>query len=520
MPAGAEPYDVIIRNARIIDGTGNPWYEGSIALTSTTIAAVGVIPEDASAVRTIDAAGRYAAPGFIDVHTHCEGDLNREPEAFNFIRMGVTSIITGNCGGSYVNVGDTLTSLSLRGLGLNVATLIGHNSVRSRVMGNARRDPSTTELVQMAELVDRAMEEGAVGLSTGLIYVPGLFSKTPEIIELAKAAARHNGVYATHMRSEGVDIFGALEEAFTIGREAGLPVQISHFKISAPKNFNRSDETIALVAAARAKGQDVTVDQYVYPASSTGLRTILPDWAVAGTTTEVRTRISDPELREKIVEEVIASRRAQGRSDLAYARVASFSADTSVQGMNIAEIAKKYRELDREPTMREQVETALDIITSGGAGMVFFSMDTRDVDRIAQYPFTMFASDSGIRRFGSGVPHPRGYGNNAKVIAEFVRDRKILSLEDAIRKMSSLPAQRFQFFDRGVLRPGLAADIVLFDLEKVNAPSTFEQPHAYAEGFDYVFVNGTAVIDDGTTTGLRPGRILYGPGWKGTPSDI
>lgn len=518
LPAGAAPaYDLIIRNGRVIDGSGSPWFRGDIALTSTTIAAVGVLDPEATAPVVIDAADRYVAPGFIDVHTHCEDDLLTMPLAENFVRMGVTTLVTGNCGSSYTNFRDAYTTHVQQGFGPNFSSLIGHNSVRRRVMGNAGRDPSTTEIQAMRRIVRRAMDNGALGLSTGLIYTPGTYSKTEEIIELAKEASAGNGIYVSHMRSEGAKITDAIEEALRIGREANLPVHISHFKITSPRRFGQSTQTIQMVEDARAAGQDVTVDQYAYTASSTSISTMLPDWAVEGTTTEVRNRLSDPTTRSIVARSIIDERRDSGRPDLSYARVASFRADPSINGMNLLEVAKKWK---NDSSWEAQADVVMDIVTSGGAGMVFHSMDEQDVQNIMKYPNSMVASDSGVRRFGQGVPHPRGYGNNARVLSRYVRGMNLLRLEEAIRKMTSLPARTMRFMDRGLIRAGMAADLVIFDLNRVDELSTFEKPHAYAEGFDYVLVNGDPVIQDGQLTERRPGQILRGKGFKSRPEDI
>lgn len=507
----AATYDTIIRNARIIDGTGSPWYRGDLAISGGKITQMGKLDENSSATQIIDAADRYLTPGFIDVHTHCEGDFTSEPEAQNFIRMGVTTIVTGNCGGSYTNLAEAFDTLSTTPLGINVASFIGHNSVRRKAMENANRDPSTTELLEMQNLVAKAMHDGAVGLSTGLIYTPGTYAKTPEVVALAKEAAKAGGIYATHMRSEGMNIVTAIEEALTIGREANIPVEISHFKVSSAKKHGFSTQTLAMVEAARAAGQDVTVDQYAYTASSTSISTMLPDDAIAGSREEIRARLTDETTRSLIKEEMLGNARNSGRPNYDYARIASFSDDPSLNGKSILEIARQWK---NDESWESQVDVILDIMTSGGAGMVFHSMDENDVQNIMKYPNTMIASDSSIRTFGRGAPHPRGYGNNARVLAVYTRDLKLLTLEDAIRKMTSLPARTMRFSDRGILRPGMAADVVLFDLDKVGDPSTFQQPHAYATGFDYVFVNGQAIIDDGTLTDKRGGQVIYGPGKK------
>ena len=506
-------YDVVFRNGRIIDGAGNCWFHGDVAVQYGRIAAIGTIGKETTAAREIDLQDTYITPGFIDVHTHCEDDLLSMPMAENFVRMGVTSVVTGNCGDSFPDLRKAFTSYTRKRIAVNLASLVGHNPVRRKVMGNVARDPSTTEMEAMRKLVARGMEDGAVGISTGLIYPPGVFAKTPEIIELAKVAAGYHGIYVTHMRGEGSTVFESIAEALTIGREAGLPVEISHFKIVAPVNFGKSAKSIGMVEEARASGMDVSADQYVYAASATGITSMLPDWAVEGTSATVRARLKDPETRRRILDGIITERRdKQGRKDLGYARISHFRADPGLDGKSILEIAKLWK---KDTSWEAQAEVVADIITSGGAGMVFFSMDENDVRAFAQYPNVMFGSDSGVREFGVGQPHPRGYGNNVRVLAHYVRDEKVLRLEDAIRKMSSLPAQTYRFFDRGLLRPGMAADIVTFDLSKLREASTFDKPHAYAEGFDHVMVNGQFVIDGGKLTDRKPGRILYGPGRTG-----
>lgn len=509
-------YDVIVRHARIIDGTGAPWFRGDVAVSGDKIAALGKLDPCSTAAVVVEAHERYVAPGFIDVHTHCEDDLLSMPQAENFVRMGVTSIVMGNCGGSYLRLDEAFTSMSQRGLGVNVASLIGHNTVRSAVMKNVARDPSTTELAEMKRLVREAMKAGALGLSTGLIYTPGTYSKTPEIIELAKEAARFGGIYATHMRSEGIDVINALDEALTVGLAAKIPVQVSHHKIVAPFRFGQTTMTLAMMDKAREAGIDVACDQYGYTASSTSISTMLPDWAVEGTRQQVLQRLRDPVLREKIIAGIIEERRDKsGRRDLGYAVVANCRAEPSINGKNLLELARERYGSD---SWHAQAQVVVDIMTSGGASMVFHSMDEEDVQRVACYRNTAFASDSGVRAFGVGVPHPRGYGNNARVLQRYVRELKLLPLEEAVRRMTSLPAQRMRLFDRGILRPGMPADLVIFDLDRVKEKTTFEHPHAYAEGFDYVMVNGQWVIENGKLTGALPGKILYGPG-KGLDSD-
>lgn len=509
LTCGAAQYDTIINNGRIIDGAGNPWYRGSVAVKDGRVAAVGQLDADATAPVVIDARERYVTPGFIDVHTHCDEDLVKMPMAENFIRMGVTSVVAGNCGGSVQPLSELFTSCTTNGIAVNAASLIGHNTVRSKVMGNAGRDPVTTEIEAMKKLVDDDMRAGAVGLSSGLIYAPGVYTKTPEIAELAKVVGKYHGIYTTHMRSESAKIVEAIDEALSVGLQAKIPVHISHLKIVSPKLFGHSGEILRKIEKAREAGQDVTFDQYLYAASSTGIGSMLPDWASEGTSESRMARLRDPETRRKIRDELVKDRRDSGRPSFGYAYVANFHADPSINGKSILDIASLWK---KDTSWEAQGDVILDIVTSGGASMVFWSMSEDDVTTIAKHPLGMFASDSGIREMGVGVPHPRGYGNNARALAKYVRDDKVVRLEDAVRRMTSYPAQTFGFADRGLLRPGAAADIVVFDLDRVKDASSFDKPHAYSEGFDYVLVNGRLVIDDGRLTGQRPGKVLYGAG--------
>jgi N-acyl-D-amino-acid deacylase len=422
--------------------------------------------------------------------------------------------VTGNCGGSVVAVDSFFAELTAKGISVNLATLIGHNSVRRHVMGTAQRDPSPQELAAMEALVERGMQLGAVGLSTGLIYIPGTYAKTPEVVALAKAAARFNGIYSSHIRNEGNDeqggIFSAITEAIDVGRAAGIPVQISHFKVSSKRLWGQSRRTIAMIEKARSDGLDVTVDQYAYTASSTGLSVLLPSWALADGDSAVKLRLHDPKTRGRIIEQMrhtIVDRN--GRYNLSYAYVTRCEWDSTLNGKNISQINRLWK---RKRTLRNEIRTVLDMVEQGGAGMIYHTMSEEDVLRIMKYPYSMVASDAGVIQFGSGVPHPRGYGNNARILAEYVRKKKALRLEEAIRKMTSFPAQRYRLTDRGLIRPGMWADIVVFDDKTVTDKATFQKPHAYSEGFAYVLVNGEPVVDHGTHTGARPGKVLLGPG--------
>ncbi|MDT4952014.1 MAG: N-acyl-D-amino-acid deacylase [Acidobacteriota bacterium] len=503
MPA----YDLLIVNGRVVDGTGNPWFRADVAIKDGRIARIGHI-DPGQAREVIDARGQIVAPGFIDVHTHVES-IYKQPEAENFVRMGVTSLVTGNCGYSETDIGKFLGRIKEQPLAVNLATLIAHGSVRSKVMGLDNRAPTPEELQKMEAMVEQGMKNGAVGLSTGLIYVPGTYAKTDEIVALARMVARYNGLYATHMRNEGTGVVEAIRESIGIGEQAGLPVEISHFKISSRKLWGQSDVTLGLVREARQRGLVVTVDQYAYTASSTSLDVRLPEWALAGGREEGKKRLADKETRERIIGEMKEGLKKSGFKDYDYAVVASYAPNPSFNGKSIKAITKEVR---GKSDLKSQIEQILEMYAAGGAGMVYHGMSEEDVKEIMREPFTMIASDSGVRRFGEGVPHPRGYGNNARVLGHYVRELHLITLEDAIRKMTSLPAQTFNLRDRGLLREGYAADVVIFDDAKISERSTFEQPHQYAAGISFVIVNGQAVLANSEMTQARPGMALRGPG--------
>jgi N-acyl-D-amino-acid deacylase len=495
----AQEYDLIIRNGRIADGTGNPAYFADVAIKDGRITRIGRIEEKAAS--ELDAAGLTVAPGFIDVHTHAE-DVMEVPLAENFLRMGVTTLVLGNCGSSVMNVGEFFDKLETNRVSINVATLVGHGTVRGKVMGGSfMRPPTSEELGRMKLLVERAMRDGALGISTGLIYLPGTFAKTEELIEVAKAAAAFDGIYVSHMRDEGNDIDHSLGELFRIAREAHIRAEISHIKLSGRNNWGRPSEIVAAIEKARAEGLDVTQDQYAYAASSTGISQIIPDWAREGG--KFSERIADPEQKAKIIAEM-KSKLARGkRDDFSYAVIAEYRKDRSLNGLNIVQAAKKKHGDDSLDT---QIGLIFQIQTNGGASAVFHSMSEDDIRIFMQHPNTMFASDSGMRRYQEGVPHPRGYGNNARFLGRYVRELKLLRLEDAIRKMTSLPATTFHIRDRGIIREGAWADIAIFDPAKVQDNATFDDPHHYATGFHAVLVNGVPVIKDDQHTNARPGK--------------
>jgi N-acyl-D-amino-acid deacylase len=505
----APQYDILITNGKIIDGAGNSWYYGNVAVKHGKILAIGR-NVTGTAKKTIDVAGLIVAPGFIDVHTHLEDDEAKDPEAKSFIYDGVTTCITGNCGSSNVDLGKYFRWIDSLKLSINIASLIGHNDVRKAIMGRANRDATPEEQMRMNDLVEKAMKDGAVGLSTGLQYIPGVYSKTQEVVELAKAAAKYNGVYATHMRHEGDSIAYSINETLTIGREAKIPLQISHFKCSGQNNWGRSKETVGMVDAARKEGLEVTIDQYPYTASSTSVSILIPDKVLADGQDSIRARLQRPEVRKYVTDELLAILKRRKLKHFAYAVVANYPFDTTLNGKSIEQINVLK---GRKHIAKAEAETIMEIVSNGGASAVFHGMSEEDVKRIMQYPFNMIASDASIRVMGAGMPHPRGYGTNARVLGKYVREEKIISLEEAIRRMTSLPAQKFQLKDRGLLREGYAADIVIFDEKQVQDISTFDKPHAYSKGFHFVIVNGILTVEQEKHTGARAGTALYGTGF-------
>lgn len=497
-------YDLLIRNALIVDGTGQPAFPGSIAIDDGRIVRVGRMDRPAAATEVLDVRGLAVAPGFIDVHTHAD-ELAERPLAENLVRMGVTSVVAGNCGGSALDVGAALARLKSTGASINFATLIGHNTVRREVMGTAGRAPTPHELERMKALVARALADGAVGFSTGLQYVPGTYAEPDEIVELAKVAAAAGGLYASHMRNEGTHIERAIAETIAVGEAARLPVQISHLKIDAPSRWGASAAALALIDEARRRGVDVKADLYVYTAASSGLSIRFPSWVLEGGQARIVERLKDEATWARIKREMVALLAERGLEDYAFAVVAAYAPNPRYNGKSIRAIAHETR---GSPSLEAQLDVLREMLAAGGAAMVYHFMSEDDIVRILRHPQVMIASDSSVLAFGEGVPHPRGYGNNPRVLGRYVRERRVLGLEDAVRKMTALPAEQFGFHDRGKIAPGLAADLVVFDPATVSDQATFERPHQYPVGISAVLVNGVFVVRDGRHTGARPGVPL------------
>jgi len=524
-------FDLVIRNGQVLDGSGREGVVADVGIAKGRIAKIGVI-EHVAATNEIDAKGLVVAPGFIDVHTHADEDVHTQPLAENFIRDGVTTIVTGNCGGSVRDVGLYFTRIEKRGAAINVATLIGHNTILKAVKGDRAGELTPEQMAKAKEMVAQAMRDGAVGMSTGLIYPPGQFSSTEEIIELQKVAASFGGIYASHMRSEGTNILSAIDEALRVGKEANCRVEISHFKLpsDAARKLGGSDVTLGRVRAARESGQEVWLDQYPYTASSTGITTLLPDEVIAdGVATEQKKLRDDPVEVEQVVKKMLESAAKSGRTHYGYVVIAACSAHPDYAGQNILDLARAAK-LRKErpgveliglpadqipqPTIEDQIRMIVDIFASGGAQCVFHTMNEKEVENIMADPTVSVASDSGIRRYGSGAPHPRGYGTNARVLARYVREKQIITLPEAIRKMTSMPARAFRFNDRGMIKEGYAADVVIFDPKTVEDLATFEKPHQYPVGIDWVIVNGEIVCEHGGMTGKLPGKVIRGPGFQ------
>ena len=503
------PFDLLIVNGQVVDGSGAPARAADVGIRNGRIAAVGTLNGRPARDR-LDASGLVVAPGFVDVHTHAD-NIAARPLAENFARMGVTTIVAGNCGTSALEVGEALDDIARAGISVNFATLIGHNTVRAAVMGAAERDPSLGELDRMRSMVFDAMANGAIGFSTGLQYVPGAYAKSNEIVELARIAANSGGLYATHMRNEGTALEEAVAESIRVARTLEMRLQISHLKVDSPKDWGKSAAALKLIDDARARGVRVAADQYAYTAGASSLSIRFPSWALEGGLARVRERLEDPATWTRVKKDMQALLAERGFEDLAWATVASYRGDPTLQGLSMRDVAQK---IVGRADADAQLEAARRLMIGGGASMVYHFMSDADVERIMRHPWVGIASDSGVLQWGAGAPHPRGYGNTARVLGEFVRTRRVLALEDAVRKMTSLPAEHFGFAGRGVIREGAAADLVLFDPVRVADLSTYALPHVSPAGMPHVIVSGVPVVRGGVHTGARTGVVLRRAGPK------
>ncbi|MFO0925583.1 MAG: D-aminoacylase [Gemmataceae bacterium] len=488
--------DVVLRNGSLHDGTGGPPQVGDVALRGDRIVAVGTF-RTAGTPRVIDATGLVVAPGFIDLHSHSDYWFQDKETRGNlsYLYQGVTTVITGNCGAGPVEVAAYFRGLEKDGVGSNVGHLVPHNTVRERVMKNANRPPSPAELARMAALVEQGMKDGARGLSTGLIYTPGSYAQTDELIALAKAAGKHGGLYVSHIRDEGAGVLAAVDEALRIGKEAGVPVHLSHLKASGRRAWGKAADVVALIERARQAGQVVTADQYPYTASSTSLAaTLIPPRYREGTAAAYRQRLHDPAVRRAIT-------AALADSSPAAIRIARYSKKPAWQGKDLATLASEQG--------RPVEDVVLAVERNGGAQIVHFSMREEDVRLILRRPWVATASD-GVSQDPTSdtVPHPRSYGTFPRKVGRYAVEERVLPLEQAVRSCTGLPADVVRLAERGYLRVGYVADVVAFDPATFRDVATFDKPHQYARGVRHLFVNGQPAIADGKATDRLAGRPL------------
>jgi N-acyl-D-amino-acid deacylase len=516
--AQAPPYDLVIRNGRVVDGAGNPWYRADVAVRGDTIIRIApAITEPAA--RVIDAGGQVVAPGFIDVHSHAREGIFDVPTAENYVRQGVTTLIEGPDGSSPVPLGPFFAKLEGLPKSVNIGAFIGQGSVRSAVLGTVNRRPTAAELDRMRAIVEQGMKDGAFGMSTGLFYVPGAFTPIEEVIELAKVAGRYGGIHISHMRDEAFGVLDSVRETIRIGEEGGLPTQVTHHKIIGLRNHGKSVETLRLIEDARKRGVDVTSDQYPYTASSNNVTaSLVPQWGQEGGREQMLLRLKNPTTRKEILTETVRLiREERGGGDPKNIVLARCEWDPSLAGKNLADVTRLR---GMEPTVENAAEAAMWIVEQGSCQGIFHAISEEDLERILRHPATMIASDGGVQVFGKDAPHPRSYGTFARVLGVYVRERNTITLEDAVRKMTGFPAQRLRLGDRGLLRQGMKADIAIFDPARVRDLATFDKPHQYAEGFSTVIVNGQIVFEQNAMTSARPGKVLYGQGRDSRQSTV
>lgn len=542
LEAQVEAYDIIIMNGRIVDGTGNPWFYGDVAIRGDRIVKVGHIGPTRG-VRRIDASGMIVAPGFIDMLGQSELNLLIDPRAESKVFQGITTEITGegsspaplndyilkesepffkhfNITADWRTLGEYFSRLERSHSAINLATYVGATQVRQYVLHDENRAPTNPELDEMRKLVAQAMEDGAVGISTSLVYAPAFYAKTEELIELAKVASRYGGVYATHMRNESNSIMPALDEAIRIGTEANIPVEIFHLKMAGKPNWGKMRDVIARIEAARARGLDITADQYPYVAGATSLGAAVPPWSHEGGTAKFIERLKDPATREKLKQEM----RAPSKNWENFYLGAGGGEGILIAGVLNRELAKyegkRINEVARMMGKPDEIDALFDLLIADNAqtSMIVFLMSEDDVKLALRQPWVSVGVDHGAVALtgplAEGNAHPRGYGSFPRILGRYVRDEHVLTLEEAIRKMTSLAANRVHLVDRGLLKPGFFADVVVFDPLQVRDVATFEDPNRLSAGMRDVIVNGALVIFAGKQTNALPGRPLRGPGYR------
>jgi len=531
------PFDLIIRNGTLLDGTGAPARRADVGISGDTIAAIGDLAH-ASAARVLDATACYVTPGFIDIHTHSDETIFLNPQMESKIHQGVTTEVTGNCGSSaapvygaarddllremarypdlvfdWYTLDEYLTRVEHTRLSTNYATCVGHGTLRACVMGHAMRAPTDDELKQMQQLLARALEEGAWGLSTGLIYPPSSYADSDELVALSRVAAEYGGLYTSHIRNEGDRLLEAVEEALTIGERARIRVQLAHHKAAGKRNWGKVNASLEKIAQARERGVLVCADQYPYIASSTGLGVVLPDWAHEGGWDKLSERLRDAATHQQIADAVRAARPGWENpavdSGWHNILIVGCASDRSLQGKTVWQIAEMWG--------KDPVETSLDLLLAnqGAVQIVIFSMCEEDVKTVLRVPWVFVGSDSSARAptgpLAESQCHPRAYGTFPRVLAKYVRDENVLTWEQAIAKMTSGPARMLGLARRGELRVGYFADVVVFDPQTIADTATFTAPHQFPRGIEYVLVNGVVTIERGAHTGARAGRVLRKP---------
>jgi len=499
----AQERTILIRNGRVLDGSGNPWVYADVLIRGDRIEAVGKLG-NVQADEVIDAQGLYVTPGFIDTHSHAGPGLaspglsHGEP----LLAMGLTTIFANPDGGGSTDLANQRSEFLEDGLGVNVAQLVGHGSVRRQIMGSADRHATADELERMKAIVRDGMEEGAWGLSSGTFYVPGNYAPPEEIEELAKEVAPFGGSYTSHYRDEStysVGLIAAVDEVINVGRVAGIPAVLTHVKALGPFVWGYGEAIVQRVERARAEGVQVFADQYPYTASATGLEpALLPRWSQSGGRDSLLVRMADPETMTRIREGMVEGLARRGGADRIQFR--RYRVDESIEGRLLSDLA--------EERGQDPIDTAIDLIRAGSVSIVSYNMSDADVETLMAQPWTMTSSDGDLVPMGEGVPHPRTYGAFARKIRLYVKEKGTVSLSQAVRSMTSMPAQVFGMQDRGMIRPGMIADVAVFDLDKVRDVAEFTDPHHYSEGMVHVLVNGEAAIKNGTFTGARPGRVL------------
>jgi len=501
----AQEYDVLIRGGMVYDGTGAEGRAADVAIKGERIVEVGAIPATATATTTVDATGKIVSPGFIDPHSHAAPEIGT-PElssAVPILYQGITTVMINPDGGGPGDLRPQIDAIETNVPGVNVVPMIGHNGVRKDVMGLENRKPTAAELAQMEALVKQAMDLGAFGFSSGPFYIPGKYSETPELVALAKVAATYpNAFHISHIRDESsydVGVLGAIKELIDVSRQTGIIGVVTHMKMLGPSVWGQSEQAVELINAARAEGLSIWADQYPYAASGSSLQaSLVPGWAQEGGPDATVKRLQNPEQRALIRQEMVANleRRAGANAIM----IRNYAPDTSLNGMRLDEIARRK--------LQDPLDTAIDMLIEGGASIVSFNMNERDVERLMQQPWTMTSSDGALGPFGVGGEHPRAYGAFPRKFRRYVLDREVVSMAQAIHASTGLSAEVFSIPDRGVLRAGAYADVLVFDPETIRDVATYQQPHAYSEGMEYIFVNGKPAVMDGEVTDERHGRVL------------